>query len=884
MVKDNIDFMSTSIENLIFDETRARVASIDGHGHSSVISLDDSTTTDTAKAIFDETRARVASTDGHGHLSVLSLDGSTTTDTGKAIEMRNSGFTSFNGPDNSDVCEMHVAEDGYNRSKSFLLMDKDDDFNFASTEDVGIRSFNNEITEIGPCADGTGSSIAQKDLEKLNNNEIHHLSCMGDDHQLASTTNEICQHLKVSLSGNAATRMSSFAPCESTCFELGVALSENVICDESTLDNSQGVKFVVKDTIIESLSPVSHELSDLRSCAVIDDPAPWDEESQEDINSTLLDEMIEVSSYGQDKVECLSHITDPLLEGESGHKSKPTSVSHSDYDVIIMEVLKLAKNLPRNETLQEHLQPFSGHIDHLCGNAILYNLQKERLIFPALSFFDWMRVHTPCLLTSRSLCTMFTILRDANMLDKVLVLFNNLKHNKEIWQIQVFNSLLSALSKHCRYDEALLVFQDMSSRNIHPDSVTFSIMLNMAYKSGSRVNELWQIFTVMEQQKVFAGHEVFGALFKAFCQEGLIDEALKLLSVMEGRGLIPNIVIYNTLIGAFAKSGMLDEAEGLISEMEGKGIRMSIITYNILINAYANSKEFAVAEGILRKMLEKGPTPDVHSYTALIAAYGRNLLSEKAASVFLRMRKNGVSPNVVAYTALIHAYAEDGWYMKAEHAFENMIREGFVPTVETFTSLLHAFRQAGKLEKVKDIWKRMQSEGVMGTRATFNVLMDACAKQGEYAEARNVMNEFNRIGYKPDRKTFNILINAYTRGGQHSKAPDLLKEMRKAGFSPDSYTFTSLIFAFLRVRDFTQAFKYYEEMCIKNQLPDEFTYKKLRTLLDEKFELKAIRNMKTAVGVQRVKYIFEEKRPKSFRKKRSLHNSSRLSGSDRRLS
>lgn len=597
----------------------------------------------------------------------------------------------------------------------------------------------------------------------------------------------------------------------------------------------------------------------------------------EDVKATPDEEMLFISdtekSDGQER--CKHHSWQDLwhFQEENSVGLTASFISESDYADVINAVLDIAKSLPKNETLQDHLHPFSGRIDHLCGNTILYKLQKERLFVSAFSCFEWMRVHTPCLLTSRSLCTIFTISGEANMVNRALVLFNNLKHSKELWFVQVFNALLSALAKHCRYDEALSIFQEMSNMKIKPDNVTFCILMNLARRSGSGVKVLWQIFCNMKEQKVFAGHEVFAVLMKAFCKEGLRDEALKLLSVMEGQGLIPNIVIYNTLIGAFGKSGLLEEAEGLVSEMKAKGICMSVVTYNILIDAYGNTQNFEIAEALLQQMLDKGPKPNVCSYTALIAAYGRHFLSEKAASVFLRMRKNGVSPNAIAYTALIHAYAEDGWHEKAEYNFENMRREGLIPSVETYTSLLHAFRQAGDLRKVKSVWKMMRLERCNGTRATFNVLLDACAKKGDYAEARDVMYEFNKIGIKPDRKTYNMLINAFARGGQHSRAPVILEEMKNAGFSPDSFTYTTLIFSFLRVRDFTQAFKYHEKMCRDNQLPDKFTYRKLRALLDEKEDMKTERNMKAVIGAQRAQLSLAEdkKKVKSFdRRQRPL--------------
>ncbi|KAI5067824.1 hypothetical protein GOP47_0018352 [Adiantum capillus-veneris] len=694
----------------------------------------------------------------------------------------------------------------------------------------------------------------------------------GDQHNLSSM-HGIHEDCAASLLGGNASVVSPGRSCASIVDEQGTNYDTNFMQIEE-LRCDTGLTFNRNDFIGARTSKEVAPLVAYVGTPMVEQPV-FPEDPNAGINGAIFNADTDSLSYNQRwrrRFKGVSSSWQDLwqLQEETSHEHRNQFFSNSNYDDVIGEVLNVAKCLPKNTTLQEHLQPFSGRIDHLCGNAILYKLQKERLFLSALSFFDWMRLQTPCLLNSRSLCTIFTTLGHANMVDRALVLSDNLKHRKELWCAEVFNALLSALSKYSRYDEALAVFQEMSSMKIQPNSVTFCIILNLALKSGSKVEVLWQIFVDLESQKVFAGHEVFGVLIKAFCQGGLRDEALKLLSMMEGRGLIPNSVIYNTLLGAFAKAGMLEEAEGLVSEMKGKGIRLTVVTYNILIDAYASLRNFEVAEGILQGMLDKGPQPNVTSFTALIAAYGRSSLSEKAASVFLRMRKIGISPNTVAYTALIHAYAEDGWHTKAEFAFENMIREGFHPTVETYTSLLHAFRQAGDLEKVKSIWKRMRLQSNIGTRETFNVLMDACAKQGDYAEARNVMYEFKKAGYESDTKTYNMLINAYSRGGQHSKAPEILEEMHKAGCTPDSFTYTTLIFSFLRVRDFTLAFEYHDKMCRSNQLPDKFTYQKLRALLDEKYEIKVERNMKAAIGAQKEEHGDEKgkKTTKYFRKKK----------------
>ena len=88
----------------------------------------------------------------------------------------------------------------------------------------------------------------------------------------------------------------------------------------------------------------------------------------------------------------------------------------------------------------------------------------------------------------------------------------------------------------------------MSKKQIEPDSVTSCILINLAHQRGFDAGSIWRIFCDMEEQKVFAGHEVFGVLIKAFCQRGMLEEGLKLMAEMERRSLIPNVTIYNIMI------------------------------------------------------------------------------------------------------------------------------------------------------------------------------------------------------------------------------------------------------------------------------------------------------------------------------------------------
>ena len=50
----------------------------------------------------------------------------------------------------------------------------------------------------------------------------------------------------------------------------------------------------------------------------------------------------------------------------------------------------------------------------------------------------------------------------------------------------------------------------------------------------------------------------FGAIFKSFCDEGLMSEALIIQIEMAKKGVFPNAIVFNTLMDAFNKSNRVE--------------------------------------------------------------------------------------------------------------------------------------------------------------------------------------------------------------------------------------------------------------------------------------------------------------------------------------
>ncbi|PIA51485.1 hypothetical protein AQUCO_01100372v1 [Aquilegia coerulea] len=541
------------------------------------------------------------------------------------------------------------------------------------------------------------------------------------------------------------------------------------------------------------------------------------------------------------------------IEDEEDNKEEIDSVGVSNsipVEGVLGEILQIAKNVPQNSTLGEHLGAYQGKIGENECVDMLNLLVNEGLVMGCLYFFEWMGLQKPSLVSPKASCVMFTVLGKAGFGEKLMVLFTNLPTTKDFRDIRMYNSAISGLSCCGRFDDAWEVYEAMEKDNILPDHVTCSILITVMRRSGRTAKDVWEFFERMNRNGIKWSLEIMGSIIKSFCDEGLKEKALIIQSEMEKRGVASNTIIYNTLMDVYGKDNKIEEAEGLFIEMKKRGLKPTSATYNILMDAYSKRMQPEIVEDLLQEMQDSGLEPNVKSYTCLISAYGRQKnMSDKAADAFLKMKKVGIKPASHSYTALIHAYSVDGWHEKASIAFDNMLREGIKPSVETYTALLDAFRRAGDTRTLMGIWKLMMEDKVEGTRVTFNILLDGFAKQGLYSEARDVVSEFGKIGLQPTVMTYNMLMNAYARGGQHSKMPQLLKEMVVLNLKPDSFTYSTMIYAYVRVRDFSRAFYYHKQMVKSKQVPDARTYQKLRAILDVKTALKTRKDKSALLGI-----------------------------------
>ncbi|XP_057250348.1 pentatricopeptide repeat-containing protein At1g09820-like [Beta vulgaris subsp. vulgaris] len=143
------------------------------------------------------------------------------------------------------------------------------------------------------------------------------------------------------------------------------------------------------------------------------------------------------------------------------------------------------------------------------------------------------------------------------------------------------NLLLSALVDEGKIKIMEHVYKEMIRRRVHPNLVTFNMVIN------------------------------------GFCKVGQLQRASDLLEDIKLWGLSPSFVTYNTLIDGCCKGarvGKMDKVDALLKEMMSMNISPDEITYSTLIDGFCKDQNLLAALKVYKEMHSHGWKPGLITY------------------------------------------------------------------------------------------------------------------------------------------------------------------------------------------------------------------------------------------------------------------------------
>lgn len=171
-----------------------------------------------------------------------------------------------------------------------------------------------------------------------------------------------------------------------------------------------------------------------------------------------------------------------------------------------------------------------------------------------------------------------------------------------------FNSVLDALSKNGKFNEALLLFDRMVAEHNPPRRLSlnlgsFNVMVDGAFAQGRFKDAV----------------EVFWRMAESHCK--------------------PDILSYNNLIEHLCNNGMLTEAEEVFEDMANEGVNPDECSYGLLMDSCFVENRPEDAAEYFRKMVETGLRPNLAVYTRLVDGLVKVGKTDEAKSFYDLMVK-----------------------------------------------------------------------------------------------------------------------------------------------------------------------------------------------------------------------------------------------------
>ncbi|XP_058760416.1 pentatricopeptide repeat-containing protein At4g33170-like [Vicia villosa] len=221
--------------------------------------------------------------------------------------------------------------------------------------------------------------------------------------------------------------------------------------------------------------------------------------------------------------------------------------------------------------------------------------------------------------------------------------------------VALWNAIIVGLSQHGNANEALNFFNEMRSRGVTPDRVTFIGVLSACSHSG------------------------------------LISDAYETFySMQKNYGIEPEIEHYSCLVDALSRAGRIQEAEKVVSSMPFEG---SATMYRTLLNACRVQGDKETGKRFAEKLFTLEPS-DAAAYVLLSNIYAAANQWENAVSARNMMKRVKVKKDpgfswvdiknkVHLFVAGDRSHEEtDLIYNKVEYVMKRIKEEGYVPDTE----------------------------------------------------------------------------------------------------------------------------------------------------------------------------------------------------------
>mmetsp|Transcript_129645 Transcript_129645/g.276542 ORF Transcript_129645/g.276542 Transcript_129645/m.276542 type:complete len:913 (-) Transcript_129645:160-2898(-) len=219
----------------------------------------------------------------------------------------------------------------------------------------------------------------------------------------------------------------------------------------------------------------------------------------------------------------------------------------------------------------------------------------------------------------------------------------------------IYTSLIRGMAQAKKPLKAMEIYTEMRKEGCEATAVTYNSLLDVIVHQLPNSGWLEEVMNDMTSANIAPDVVTYSILIKASCLTGQVKSAITFFRRLRSHGLPFDEVSFNTLLIACSKAEMIVEAEEILADMESLGVARTDVTTCILVKMYGKAKMLDKAISVSGVLEEFGRTPNLFVYTSLIQACVQNKQVRESWEIFHRMLRSGVSPDAVTFGSVIHS-------------------------------------------------------------------------------------------------------------------------------------------------------------------------------------------------------------------------------------
>ncbi|MCL7047154.1 hypothetical protein MKW94_018623 [Papaver nudicaule] len=184
-----------------------------------------------------------------------------------------------------------------------------------------------------------------------------------------------------------------------------------------------------------------------------------------------------------------------------------------------------------------------------------------------------------------------------------------------------YNSVLDALNKNGKYDEAMELFDKVCCEHNPPMKITvnlgtFNVMVD-GFCAQKKFKDAIEVFRSMGDKRCNPDTVSFNNLIEQLCGDSMVAEAEELYNEMGERGIKPDEVTYVLLMDACFSENRADDANGYFGKMLGSELRPNLVVFNKVIDGLIEAGKIDEAKLCFDQMVERF-NPDVSCFESML--------------------------------------------------------------------------------------------------------------------------------------------------------------------------------------------------------------------------------------------------------------------------